>query len=191
MDNPYASPPPLEPRFGDAAPHADANYRPRGMVGHVRVLGILMIVQGALDIAMGLMLIVMAVIMPTMMQNDPAFQRAGADGPSQTFFMWMMIGYAGIGLVVTAIALLHIYAGWQTFNFKQRNLGMISISLGPLAILTCYCFPTSLALLIYGLIVFLNPSVAEAFRLGKEGRSADEIDALFNPYMQSMLQKPS
>ena len=191
MDNPYASPPPLEPRFGDVAPQADANYRPRGMVGHVRVLGILMIVQGALDIAMGVMLIVMAIIMPMMMQNDPAFQRPGVDAPPQAFFIGMMIGYGGIGLTITAVALLNIYAGWQTFNFRQRNLGMIGIALGPLAILTCYCFPTSLALLIYGLIVFLNPSVVEAFRLGKEGRSADEIDAMFNPYMQNMMQKPS
>ena len=78
MDNPYASPPPLEPRFGEAAPLVDANYRPRGLVGHVRVLGILMIVQGALDIAMGLLFIFILIIMPLTMQDDPAFRRGGA-----------------------------------------------------------------------------------------------------------------
>jgi hypothetical protein len=46
-----------------------------------------------------------------------------------------------------------------------------------LPMLTCYCLPTSLGLMIYGLIVMFQPDVAQAFALADDGMPAEEIRA--------------
>jgi hypothetical protein len=51
--------------------------------------------------------------------------------------------------------------------------------MGLLTLLTCYCFPTSLGLFIYGLIVLLNDSVKLGFELADRGYSSAEIKRAF------------
>jgi hypothetical protein len=46
-----------------------------------------------------------------------------------------------------------------------------------LSFASCYCIPTSLALAIYGIVVYVNEQSARAFSLGDSGMSADEIVA--------------
>jgi hypothetical protein len=45
--------------------------------------------------------------------------------------------------------------------------------------MACYCAPTSIGVLVYGLIVYFNPAVVAAFELGKRGLRGDAILASF------------
>lgn len=186
MENPYASPPPAHD-WGDKNPYAPlAGGRPRGFVGHVRVLGVLMMVQGAFDILMGLFLLGMSVFAVVMLQNDEEFKRIQAQEFSPEVMSYIVGGiYGGLGLIALVVGILNAYAGWRTFRFQSRTLGIIALSGGMVTVMTCYCAPTSIALLIYGLIVYLDSSVKEAFEMGARGHTPDQIDAAFNPYMQS------
>jgi hypothetical protein len=50
------------------------------------------------------------------------------------------------------------------------------------SVLSCYCAPTGIALLVYGLIVYLNPAVKLAFEMGAQGIPASQILATFVPF---------
>ena len=53
------------------------------------------------------------------------------------------------------------------------------LCVGMVSIMTCYCFPTSLALAIYGLVVLLSQPVKLAFDLGDQGYDPTEIQKAF------------
>ncbi len=180
MENPYASPTPSP--FSDAAgapQKMPEGQRVRGMVGHVRVLGILMIVQGILVLIMAVFLGVMAGVFPflsTINPNQP---------PPPPGMIPMMIGiYGGMAAVGLICGVLNCWGGLQVMRFRQRTLGIIAVSAGATAILTCYCGFTAVALLVYGLIVLLDSSVKQAFEFGQQGYKPDQIDAMFNPWAQ-------
>lgn len=192
MENPYAAPqsPESPSPFSDApaAMPQSAGPRPRGMVGHVRVLGILMIVQGVLSLMMGLFFIVMAVVMTTIVSMDPP-QRANGDAPDQ--FIWVIGAvYGGMGLAGFVPGIFHIVGGWKGMRFRSRTTVIVALCLGALSSLTFYCAPTSLALLVYGLIVMLDGSVKEAFAYGEQGYAADQIDVMFNPWAYQYQPPP-
>ncbi|MDA1055905.1 MAG: hypothetical protein O3C40_36430 [Planctomycetota bacterium] len=182
MSNPYEAPmgglP--APVGGELPPPQDP-----GMVGQVRIVSILMMVQGSLDLLVGLGLIGLGIFMGFFMREammqDAQFQQA--NGPSPEFMANMMSGiYGGLGVVIGIIGALNIFAGYRNWRFKSRTLGIISLVAGLGTIFTCYCAPTSLALCIYGLIVYLNGPVAAAFSMGEEGYSGDEITMTFSPF---------
>lgn len=152
------------------------------MVSHVRVLAALMLAQGVLALLAGLMYggmgLFMKFGMAEMMKNDPQLQQGGP--PPEQMVAIMTWTYVGMGVVAGVIGLLHVYAGFRCWQFKERSLGMVSLVVGLAAVLTCYCAPTSFALAIYGVVVFLNPSVEEAFRMGDAGVPPDEITLAFS-----------
>jgi hypothetical protein len=88
---------------------------------------------------------------------------------------------AGFGLVAGALAalagLLQIVAGIVNLGFKGRTLGLVALFSALAGSLTCYCAPTSIALAIYGLIVYFNSDVARAFELAGQGHSPNAIKA--------------
>ncbi len=47
-------------------------------------------------------------------------------------------------------------------------IGILALVSGAAMLLFCYCFPYSLGLLIYGLIVYLSPDAEAAFRWRQE-----------------------
>jgi hypothetical protein len=59
-----------------------------------------------------------------------------------------------------------------------------------ISMITCYCTPTSIAILVYGLIVYLNPAVAAAFEMGKKGMTGDQILASFAGYPPASYPPP-
>ena len=192
MSNPYEAP------SGDISTTSGTGPLPPphepGLVGQVRIVSILMMVQGSLDLLVGLGLIGMGVFMGIAMREaimeNPQFQQG--NGPSPDFMVNMMSGiYGGLGVVVGIIGALNIFAGYRNWKFKGRTLGALSLVAGLGTVLTCYCAPTSLALCIYGLIVYLNAPVAAAFRMGEEGYSGDEITMTFSPvrYGQSPFKQ--
>ncbi|MGB7344108.1 MAG: hypothetical protein WBD20_07835 [Pirellulaceae bacterium] len=159
----------------------------RGMVGHTTVLGILMIIQGVLDFIAGIFVGFYAWFMPQVfmeMQAEMAKQAAknGGQAPQglpPDFGMYIAIGGGIFAVVLVLIGTLTIYSGIGVMKFQRRVLAVISLLLGMLTLLTCYCFPTSFLLATYGLIVLFSQSVAYAFHLRSEGYAADDIQIAF------------
>lgn len=173
MENPYQSPQaPLS--SSDAT---DPFQRRPGLVHHVRVVAILMIVQGALEVLATVGLGAMAVFMPIVfqhVQNQPAV--AVANQPA----IWIVpLVYGGMAVAALIPGVLHLVAGLKNYRFRGRTLGFVALACGMVTVLTCYCLPTAVALSVYGLIVYLNQEVSEAFRMGEAGREPAEILATF------------
>ena len=96
--------------------------------------------------------------------------------------MWVLAGvYLAIGIPVLISGILRIVAGVQNYRFKGRTLSLVSIIVGMATLFSCYCAPTAMGLLVYGLILHLNPAVRAAFEMGRKGHSADQILAGSRP----------
>ena len=83
-----------------------------------------------------------------------------------------LAGMRGLGIFMLFLAIpavlcgaVRIIAGIFNLRFRRRGLGMVALGLGLLTMITGYCAPTSIALAIYGLIVFVNEPVVAAFEL--------------------------
>ncbi len=173
-------PEPPENPYAATAPQAslDPNAMPSssGMVNQVMVVGILQIVFGAMELLMAGLLIFYAVLFAFVMPN---IENRGGDAPPPEVLFWGSIGLAVGGGLVLCFSILRIVTGIYSFWFKHRTLMLISLIGGMITIFTCYCGPFSLGVGIYGLIVMLDPSVRQAYRLSAEGVPAEEIKARF------------
>jgi hypothetical protein len=132
---------------------------------------------------MGLFTAGMGVLFPALMQMDKARNpNPSQDGPPDEFVWVLTFVYFAIGIPVLTSGVLRIVAGVQNYRFKGRTLAMISIVAGLGSMLSCYCAPTAIGLLVYGLILLMNPAVKAAFEMASRGHSADQILATFSPY---------
>jgi hypothetical protein len=138
-------------------------------VGQVTVISILMIVQGSLVSLIGLLCMVMG---PAMLALSGASHRSGDDqlisGIGGAFYLFA-------GALLAAAGGLNITAGIKNLKYRSRNLGIAALCIGALAMFTCYCAPTAIGLLIYGLIIYLNQDVSRAFEMGEQGASPEQI----------------
>lgn len=161
-----------------------------GKVGHVFALGILMIVNGALELIISVYLIAMAVIFPTFLKQMQAQQPQMQDLPPNVL-QWMQIGMGAIGGWMLFLGVGTIIAGIGTMRFRMRGFSITMLCLGFTSIVSIYCFPTSLALGIYGLIVLLNKPVKIAFEFGKNGFKGKEIQQAFArlPYDPELFEQ--
>lgn len=170
MENPYQSP--QEP-CGGYVP-GDPFRRAPGLVHHVRAVAILMLIQGGLETLTAVMYGVLAVVLPQLMATLEVERQSNSPSPNQMF--WSMAAmYGGQGTVALIAAILHITAGVQNCRFRGRTLGIIALIGGMMSAATCYCLPTTVALGIYGLIVYLNREATEGFKLGTSGQTTDQI----------------
>jgi hypothetical protein len=182
MSNPYQSPsadfkyPPGGPGY---APPPDTGF---GAVNQVRIFAVLNGVQGMLELPLGLMTASMGVILPAMMKFDQQNnQRPGQPPPEE--FLWVMTGfYLAVGIPTILGGILRLFAAWSNFRFRRRTVGILSVCFGLVSVFSCYCAPTGIGILIYGLILLLNPAVKHAFELGDQGQPSDQILASFLPY---------
>jgi hypothetical protein len=172
MENPYQSP--EEPSVAGWGP----NQRPQGLVGHIRVLAILMIVQGSFEVLMALLYGTMAVVMGSVM-SQPGMQQQQGGPPPEQFFWITLVMYGAFAIAALIAAILHIVAGIKNYRFRGRVLGIVALAGGALTLFTCWCLPTAIGLGVYGLIVYLNGPVTEAFRMGEDGCSPDKILSAF------------
>ena len=168
-DNPYATPA-VPPGAGFGGPGTPVVNR--GMVGHVPVIAILMMVQGGLELAAGLLFVAMGFIIPNAMKGE----MHGPGAPPEWFFLAL---YGGMGLGGLFGGFLHIMAGIRNFKYRGRTLGLVALIGGMLSCSTCYCAPTTIALGVYGLVAYLNPPVVHAFTMGDAGESKPGILAAF------------
>lgn len=192
MSNPYQTPAFDPKQFRDQPAYATASPSDYGWVNQVRLFAILNAVQGMLEIPMGCFTTGMGIVLPAMIRIDKAKNPGG--GPlssSDEMMFWVLsLVYLGIGLPVLISGILRIVAGWKNYRFRGRTLGMVSIIAGLGSLFSCYCAPTAVGLLVYGLIIFVNPAVKAAFEMAKQGQSPEQILAAFNPY-QSTFYPPA
>jgi hypothetical protein len=145
----------------------------------VTVVAILMIVQGVLELLMGGFLVVMAIvirpIMEDVLQRQPGGPPPGMPLMPADMAKFAMVIYLAMGVAGLLAAPLRIIAGIRNLRYRGRGLGITAMFVGLLSGLTCYCGPTSLGVLIYGLIVYFNEQTARAFEMGERGMSAAEI----------------
>lgn len=139
----------------------------RGLVGHVPLVAICLIVQGVLEILFGLFLIACGLFF--MLSGDP--ELAGMQPLAMMFI--------GVSLPALLCGLLRLVAGIFNLRYRSRILGMAALCVGLLTMITGYCAISSMALAVYGLIVYLNDSVVAAFAMGDSGKSGTDIQAAF------------
>ena len=152
--------------------------RQPGLVRHVRTVAILMITQGVMEFLASVGLAVLAVFMPTLVtlgsppgSSPPPLQEAGV-------LRVACFIYGGMAIAALVAAVLHIAAGIRNYRFRGRRLGIVALAGGTLSLFTFYCLPTAIGLGIWGLIVYLDDEVREAFRMGEAGQTASEIFAV-------------
>ena len=141
-------------------------------VPQVRIVAILMIVQAVLEILFGAYYVVMGFAMPVMMAQQ---QQQMPDEQLEMFNTYFFGFFFVAGGVTIVIAILRLVAGILGVTYRGRTLGIVSHIGGFLIIATCYCFPTAIALGVYGCIVYFNADVAQAFKLRSQGYTSEQI----------------
>jgi len=171
--NPFAAP---RAGLGAAGGAAGDLVQGPGLVRHVVPVAILMLVQGALELLIGILLVAAAVLVPMMIPG--AF---GDHTKAPVPIGWIMAatyGAMGGGGLVSGV--LHIVGGILGLRFRRRMVGIVALAVGMAgSLFTCYCSPTAIGLGIYGLVTYLNPAVIAAFALGDAGVPAADIRARF------------
>ena len=137
------------------------------MARHVATVALLLIVQGAFDLVVGLALTGMAV-----------FVAAGqAAALAERLPVEPRIAAVLFGPALLAAGTLKIAAGIRNHSYRGRLLGMVALSSCAFSMTNCYCAPLSLALMVFGLIVYRHPDSARVFLMGGQGLSREWIDA--------------
>ena len=146
------------------------------MVPQVRIVAILMMIQGTFETLMGIYLLVMGFVMPGVMEAQMQAQQQQMPADQQDVFNTAFVSYFfAAGGVSLLFGVLRLVAGIMGIQYRGRGLGLISHFAGLLLLATCYCFPTALALGVYGCIVYFNADVVQAFRMRQQGRTIQEI----------------
>jgi MFS family permease len=149
----------------------------RGWVGHVQILGVLMIVHGIIDVMAAIGMGAYAWLMPEFIQQAGA-ANGGKPMPPEAELMVVLI-MGGIGVVFLVAGIGSILGGIWAIQFRRRSGVITGLIAGLAMLMSCYCFPTSLILMIYGLFVMLDPAVKFAFGLRQQGRGVKEIQQAF------------
>ena len=126
-------------------------------------------------------MVVLTTFMPTLiaqMQNQPGAQNPNGMDPAAISRI-MLATYGGMAIVLLLMGILNTLSGFRLVKFQGRIFGIVSLCLGFGTIISCYCFPTAMAVAIYGLIVLLNQPVITAFELGRQGYSSNQIQRAF------------
>ena len=179
--NPYGARASMPSRYAEGDIQLAENQQ-RGLVGHIPVIGILMIVQGVLVMSMAVFIGVYAVFMPQFfeeMRRDMAAQGAGGAAMPPEFGTWFMVVGALIAATIGIVAVTTVLSGIKLLKFRGRTFAIVTLCCGMLTFATCYCFPTALALGVYGLIVLLNGPVTVAMGLSEQGYDPREIQRAF------------
>lgn len=179
--NPYG-PTAHDAVIGDTGPISLPPGMQPGMVGQVQIVGVLMIVQGALDSLMAIGIAIYAFAMPMVfeeMQRDAAARGGPATPLPPNAGFGMMVGGTVFALLIAAVGIATVVAGVRLLRFRGRVFGITMLCAGMMTLFTCYCFPTSVALAIYGLIVLLSSPVRLAFDLRSQEHDVASIQTAF------------
>lgn len=152
------------------------------MVHQIRVVAVLLMVHGVLAFAMGLLYIGMGLLMPYVTSASGGPFRGGNQQLAFQTMFWVYFAMGGPALIAGGV---QVVAGWRAYDLRSRRLAIAAVLSGVIASSTCYCAPTAIMMAIYGLVVLLNSTVAQAFAWRAEGAAAHQVFArLFAPYAQ-------
>ncbi len=180
FDNPYQSPANDDPAPLEILSDEEATFDPRtiGKAKYVPWVAILLLIHGALMFLAAIALIVVITIMvPNITQQIEKQQEAqrqqNPNGPQLTkegtaTMLYAM--YGSVAAIVSVIGIIDIYAGIRNYGYHNRTLGIITLVLNMGSILTCWCAPLSIALMIFGMIIYLSPESDRAFRWHSKSR---------------------
>jgi hypothetical protein len=168
---PSSNPPPAPypPGYQQGYPPYGRVPRVSSKVMQVTTLAILMIVQGALEAIIGLVLLVMG---PAMLSTKATMPRSDQEAVGIMSAVFIILG-----VLILLTAGLKIVAGIKNLKYRGRTLGIAALISSIVSMMTGYCAPTAIALLIYGLIIYLNNDVRRAFEMGEQGVPPEHIKA--------------
>jgi hypothetical protein len=160
--------PPAPGYFSDQpATLAGAAGSGSGLVSQVRVVALLNAVEGGLELsvaAFGLFIGMILLVVPA------EIQRQGGGNPRALAAIYLTVG--GVNLILGSLRLL---ASWRNYFFHNRGLGIVSLCVGLISTFAGCCAITSVGVAIYGLIVFFDTAVIDAFQRRSQGASVEEI----------------
>lgn len=177
--NPFAGPNGPTQQYPTATMNRGGRKPGLGYVKQVPILAIMTIVQGVLLLLMAAGCIAYGCFiffMPTMMPPEEQARMQAQAGAVFEIMGWVMIG---LGVFILVISILHFIAGYRALIYRGRIFMIVTWFLGLTVSITMYCAPTCIGLAIWGMIVFFNPAVAEAFRMVEGGVNRKEIQNHF------------
>jgi len=81
-----------------------------------------------------------------------------------------------LAVVVLICAILKMFAGARNWKMRSRGLGYVGLLSALPTALTCWCAPTGVAIMVYGLIVYSRPEVRAAFDRAEANPSGPTLD---------------
>ncbi len=136
----------------------------------IKIVAILLMVEGGLESLMGIFLCVMGPVMMAILNSAPPPSSGSAPPPE-----WLGGIYIAMGVATLLGGVIKVIGGIRNVSFKGRTLGFIALGSGILSFASCYCIPFALGLGIYGIIVYVNEKSAQAFQMGESGMPPDQI----------------
>jgi hypothetical protein len=131
-----------------------------GRAHHLPTLGILTIIHGILLVLAGILYGVTYGGLGIFMGAMPPPE--GADPVAAEFpIAFMIVIGVVVGLLHLVPGVLQIVAGLKLRKRRGRIFGIVALSVAMLTGIACYCLPTSIGLLVFGLIVLLDQGVKE------------------------------
>lgn len=158
---------------------APAQLGESSAVRQVPSIGVLMIVQGALEVFSALPMLLFGSMVSGVFSGllrKPDDQGQGIDPFLALLFSMPLL--MGVLLVIPPI--LRVCAGVLNMQYRGRILGMVALVPGLITIGSCLGVITgltSIGLLVYGMIIYLHRDAAQAFRLRRHGYTVDQIKA--------------
>jgi hypothetical protein len=132
------------------------------LVAHVPPLAITMMVHGVLTAGLGVYYLVFGTFFAGSIWSVPASEQAAE--PVDELLPGIMLGaFVFLGMVQILPGVLQIWAGYRARTFHSRGLALAALIVGLAPALGCYCGPTSVALLVWGVIVLRDPDVRARF----------------------------
>ena len=145
----------------------DAASGRAGLVSQVRVVALLNAVEGGLELSVA----VFSLFIGAILLLVPAeVQRQGGGNPAVLAGIYLTVG--SVNLILGSLRLL---ASWRNYFFHNRGLGIVSLCVGLISTFAGCCAITSIGVAIYGLIVFFDAAVMDAFERRSQGASMEEI----------------
>jgi hypothetical protein len=138
------------------------------VVGQVKIVGILMMVNGLTVAIMGAVYVGLGFFMNAAMPAPPA--AAGGGFPAELF----LIIYGALGSVTFIVGIFNVVAGYRVMTVRNRVLGLVALFSNILALMTGYCAVTAIGMMVYGLIVMFQPDVGRAFEMVARGATPEE-----------------
>ena len=151
----------------------------------IKIVAILLMIEGGLEIVMGGVYCILGPVMMAFMRSAPPPSSGAAPPPPEMFGAI----YIAMGVATILGGILKVVGGVRNVSLKSRVLGFIALGSGLLSFASCYCIPTALGLGIYGIIVYVNQKSAEAFAMAESGMPPDQVFAQLDGLVP-MQQQP-